>query len=120
MSYRLFIKRRAVWGGISVCFAVVLAAAVGFTAAGIEPIDMNTGLYFVKESDGASKRSISEDEEDKRGDIDVIRYLTDKGEIDDAQQLFKEYGENAEYDSDYMCLVADVYDVAGNSERVNC
>lgn len=106
-------------GGIAVCFAVVLAAAAGFTAAGIEPIDLNTGLYFVKESDGASKRSISEDEEDKRGYIDVIRYLTDKGEIDDAQQLLKEYGENAEYDSDYMCIVAEVYDAAGNSERAD-
>lgn len=106
---------RTVWLGVSGCTAAAFLVSIVCSAAGVLPFHPDTGAYF---SDG--QRAGDSGAEEKASDyLEIVRYLLDAGRTNDAQKLLREYGENYEYNNEYLSLVADVYAASGNPERAN-
>ncbi len=110
-------KKRIVWMWTSALYVLLAAGSVALTAADKELVDIDRGFYTITEPDKTSDGLSETSEEDERGYISIISWLLDEGETDLARTLLDEYSENAEYNAEYMSLVADVYEAEGNEER---
>lgn len=108
--------RRKVWIGVSACTAAALAGSIVCMAAEFDPFDTDSGTYLFSE-DSRSSSDSSSHEEIPADYLDIIRYLMQSGRVNEAQKLLHEYGENYEYDDNYLSLIADVYDATGCPER---
>ncbi|GEM_PF-1171558 len=110
-------RRRAVWVSVAACMSAALAGGILCAVSEIEPIDPDSGTYLSSGDEKSSSSSSAASDEDAEGYLDVVRCLLDDNDVPGAQQILKEYGENIGYSSDYLRIVADMYEYTDLPER---